>query len=361
MAGRDAAAGDDVAACWRRDGRAFTGGRRRRRAGDGREQGYQTSRVEDAGAGSRARGAGDPCGRRRAAAVETVAVKVAPPHVRELWLLPHSHVDIGYTHRQDEVVGIQVGNLEKAMALARASAAQRAGPAVQVEPRGGLDARPFPAARDPGAARRVRGRRAVPARWAWTRSSPTCSPACAAPRNCCRPWHRRRASAALTDVPVLSASTCDVPGWTWGIVPMLAQAGVKYFAIGPNYGDRVGTIHQWDDKPFYWKSAGGGERILCWVVDNYHHHGSLEPEVLGQLERLRSSGYAYDTSFMFWVGRVAERRRRQRAARRRTGSEGGGVECQVRGAAGGDRAGGRVLPGVRGEARRVAPRSAAAT
>jgi alpha-mannosidase len=231
----------------------------------------------------------------------SVSVTVTPPLVRELWLLPHSHVDIGYTHRQDEVVGIQVGNLEKAMDLARASADKGPGGQFKWNPEAvwTLDhflARATPERRE-AFVRAVRaGEVGVDALFANMLTG------------LCRPEELLQAVvpatrvAALTGVPVRSASTCDVPGWTWGIASLLAQAGVRYFAIGPNSGDRVGTIHQWDDKPFYWKSAGGEERVLCWVVDNYHHHGGLEREVLGQIDRLQAGGYGYDTSFMFWVG-----------------------------------------------------------
>ena len=53
----------------------------------------------------------------------------------------------------------------------------------------------------------------------------------------------------------------DVPGYTWGIVPALAQAGVKYFSIGPNGGERLGrTIVAWQDKPFYWIAPDGSTR-----------------------------------------------------------------------------------------------------
>ena len=55
-------------------------------------------------------------------------------------------------------------------------------------------------------------------------------------------------------------------------------------------------------KPFFWKSQSGQERVLCWVVDNYHHKGNLEENVLQQLARLGTNGFPYDTSFIFWVG-----------------------------------------------------------
>jgi alpha-mannosidase len=232
---------------------------------------------------------------------ETVTVKVVPPGVRELWLLPHSHVDIGYTHRQDEVIGIQVGNLVKAMELARASAGAGPGQQFKWNPEAvwtldHFQQRATAEQREAFVKAVAAGEVGVDGLFANMLTG------------LCRPEELLQAVApatklaALTGVPVASASTCDVPGWTWGLVAMLAQAGVKYFAIGPNFGDRVGTIHVWDDKPFYWKSPSGAERVLCWVVDNYHHHGGLEPEVIGYLDRLRTSGFAFETSFMFWVG-----------------------------------------------------------
>ena len=45
-----------------------------------------------------------------------------------------------------------------------------------------------------------------------------------------------------TGVPVDSAMISDVPGYTWGTVTAMAQAGIKYFSVAPNYFDRIGTI-----------------------------------------------------------------------------------------------------------------------
>ena len=43
----------------------------------------------------------------------------------------------------------------------------------------------------------------------------------------------------------------DVPGYTWGIVPAMAQAGVKYFSIGPELLRPHRAHHEhWEDKPF---------------------------------------------------------------------------------------------------------------
>ena len=57
-------------------------------------------------------------------------------------------------------------------------------------------------------------------------------------------------------LPLLTAVTSDVPGFSWGLVSALAQSGVRYFATAPNSGDRIGyTLQAWGDKPFYWASS----------------------------------------------------------------------------------------------------------
>jgi alpha-mannosidase len=97
----------------------------------------------------------------------------------------------------------------------------------------------------------------------------------------------------------------DVPGYTWGIVPVLAQAGVKYFSIGPNECDRIGrTLAGWGDKIFYWRSPSGQERVLCWMANGYSFfHGAFGGGTLGEkgpkrllakLDGLERAGYPYD-------------------------------------------------------------------
>jgi hypothetical protein len=234
---------------------------------------------------------------------ELAATNVAlrPPPIRDMWILPHSHVDIGYTHRQQDIIDIQITNLETGLRLAQATAANPPGMRFKWNPEAvwSLDhflQRATPEKRAEFIQGVRRGDVGVDALYGNMLTA------------LCRPEELVQCLAVgarvsnLTGVPLETAAICDVPGYTWGIVPIMAQAGVKYFAIGPNYGDRVGTIHLWDDKPFYWKSQSGGERVLCWVVDNYHHLGDLEENVINQVQRLERSRFPYDTSFIFWVG-----------------------------------------------------------
>ncbi|OGU26611.1 MAG: hypothetical protein A2X66_04745 [Ignavibacteria bacterium GWA2_54_16] len=101
---------------------------------------------------------------------------------------------------------------------------------------------------------------------------------------------------------ITSALVSDVPGFTWGIVPALAHSGVKYFSISPNPGDRIGsTIETLGDKPFYWVSQSGQERILTWVAAASYasfHEGDLtklgDDKIFKLLRKLDESNYPYE-------------------------------------------------------------------
>jgi alpha-mannosidase len=226
---------------------------------------------------------------------------LAPPKLREIWLLPHSHVDIGYTHLQDEVIGIQITNLLHGIELAQASATNPPGLRFKWNPEAiwVLDHflnRATPAEREAFVSAVRRGDVGVDGLYA-NMLTGLCRP-----EELAQSLRFAPAFTELTGVPVASAAICDVPGWTWGLVSMMEQAGVKYFAIGPNHSARIGTIHRWDNQPFYWRSPSGRERLLCYVVDNYHFLGNLEHHVRGHTEKLTRTGYPYDLAPLFWVG-----------------------------------------------------------
>lgn len=115
-----------------------------------------------------------------------------------------------------------------------------------------------------------------------------------------------RAFSEQYSFPISSATVSDIPGFTWGIVTALAQSGVKYFSSGPNAGDRIGyVIEQWGDKPFYWRSQSGQEKVLFWVAGSGYssfHQGTLAgvgPEKIMKLARkLSDSHYPYDIYFL---------------------------------------------------------------
>ena len=93
------------------------------------------------------------------------------------------------------------------------------------------------------------------------------------------------------DIPLNSAMQTDVPGYTWGLVTALAQNGIHYMSMGPNSGHRVGQLYLQGDRPFYWLSRSGKERVFCWLLDTGYHqfhrrplgHRISEDEVFGIL------------------------------------------------------------------------------
>ena len=122
-----------------------------------------------------------------------------------------------------------------------------------------------------------------------------------------------RRLAAEYGLPIgRSAMHTDIPGLSWTVVAALADAGVRYFSSGPNYmpglpdrGDRIGyTLKALADKPFWWLSPSGNERLLFWMAGRGYSwfHGlntgaagrTTRDHVLEYLKELTESGFAYD-------------------------------------------------------------------
>ena len=100
-------------------------------------------------------------------------LSLVPPRLREIWVLPHSHVDIGYTDRQERVAQLQVSNLITGMELARSSAGNAAGERFKWNVEAAWTVDNFLQQATP----EQRGqflRPSDPARWTWTRFTPTC-------------------------------------------------------------------------------------------------------------------------------------------------------------------------------------------
>ncbi|MCL2117198.1 MAG: polysaccharide lyase family protein [Planctomycetaceae bacterium] len=102
-------------------------------------------------------------------------------------------------------------------------------------------------------------------------------------------------------VVIDSAMQTDVPGYTWGFVTAMAQNGIKYLNLGPNHVHRVGRLFYWGDKPFWWVSPSGKERVLVWMLGTgyYQWHGKprdhqlQESEIFRLIDRYEGLGEAY--------------------------------------------------------------------
>ena len=117
-----------------------------------------------------------------------------------------------------------------------------------------------------------------------------------------RSWNSRLA------IKIDTAVQSDVPGMTWGLSTAFAQAGIRYFSLAPNWFDRIGSIMvTWQDKPFWWISPSGKDKILVWIpYSGYalsHVIGHLNPEwVTGYEQRLDDIHFPYDITYLRWAG-----------------------------------------------------------
>ncbi|MDR1958649.1 MAG: hypothetical protein LBQ54_06355 [Planctomycetaceae bacterium] len=92
-----------------------------------------------------------------------------------------------------------------------------------------------------------------------------------------------------------SVMQTDVPGYTWGLVTAMSQNGIKYMTMGPNGGHRVGNLYVWGNRPFWWVSPSGKEKVLCWMLSTGYHqfHGKPIGHIISESEifRLLSGKY----------------------------------------------------------------------
>ena len=234
--------------------------------------------------------AGQPIGRRKPT--------LEPVRKWEVWLLHHSHVDIGYTHVQTEVEQKHWQYFQQVIDLARKSADFPGGSPFKwnVEVLWAVDSylkHASPAEREIFIHAVKKGWIGLDALYG-NELTALCRP-----EELIRLVEYAQILRNRYEVTIDSAMITDVPGYTWGIVPVLAQSGVKYFSVGPNRGHRIGyTLSTWGDKPFYWESPCGKHKILCWVAGegySFFHSGRLDGgRLFDYLSRLADSDYPYD-------------------------------------------------------------------
>jgi hypothetical protein len=88
------------------------------------------------------------------------------------------------------------------------------------------------------------------------------------------------------EVPIQTAMQTDVPGATIGLLTSLVDADVRYLSVAHNYAGRsapdlVGG--QELTRPFYWR-APNGKRLLVWFTDSPHGSAYMEGNLVGLAE-----------------------------------------------------------------------------
>jgi len=234
-------------------------------------------------------------------------VVLEPSRRFEIDLLPHSHVDIGYTALQDEVERKQDENLDIALRLIRETRGYPEGSRFRwnVEvlwPVENYLRKATPEKREALAAAVKAGEVGLDA-FHGNILTGLCRP-----EELVRLMGLAKRLEGMYGVPVESAMISDVPGYTWSTVTAMAHAGVRYFSFAPNYFDRMGgTMVEWQDRPFWWKGPDGRSRVLCWCPSRGYALGHLigEGEAFARflptyLDELEAKRYPYDLTHVRW-------------------------------------------------------------
>jgi alpha-mannosidase len=239
-------------------------------------------------------------------ATQTQAIELKPVRKMLIYALPHSHHDLGYTELQANVEEKQIRNITRGIELARKTADYPEGSRFvwNLEVLWGAD---LYMQRGSEAAK-AELIDAVQKGWVGINGSYANELT-----GLCRPeellqlFHYSGQLGRTCNVKVDSAMMSDVPGFSWGTVTAMAQAGIRYFSAAPNYFDRIGTFMvTWQDKPFWWISPSGKEKVLFWVPWTGYalsHVMKLGNDLVAKYQdRMDDVLYPYDISYIRWSG-----------------------------------------------------------
>src|SRR5579863_335919 len=237
---------------------------------------------------------------------DSAEVQVEPVRKVQIFILPHSHHDLGYTDIQSNVEAKQMANISKGIELAQNTANYPPGARFvwNLEVLWGADL----FMRTKTAPEREELINAVKKGWIGLNGMYANELT-----GLCRPEELLQLFRYSTElgnqcgIQVDSAMISDVPGYTWGTVSAMAQAGIRYSSAAPNFFDRIGTFMvEWQDKPFWWVSPSGNERVLVWVPWTGYamsHIMKLDTGWVNKYQaRLDEVGFPYQISYIRWSG-----------------------------------------------------------
>jgi len=235
---------------------------------------------------------------------ESVALR--PVRKMQVYVLPHSHHDLGYTEMQADVEERQMRNIALGIELARKTADYPEGSRFvwNLEVLWGADLYMKRKSVEEKAAFLDAVRKGwIALNGAYANEL----------TGLCRPeellqlfrYGTELSEAAGTKID--SAMMSDVPGYTWGTVDAMAQAGIRYFSAAPNYFDRIGRfMDTLQDKPFWWVSKSGKDKVLFWIPWTGYamsHVMAANDEWVGTYqERMDEVRFPYDISYVRWAG-----------------------------------------------------------
>ncbi|HEX8285885.1 MAG TPA: glycoside hydrolase family 38 C-terminal domain-containing protein [Pyrinomonadaceae bacterium] len=216
---------------------------------------------------------------------------VSPARKWTVYMVPHEHLDVGYSDFQTKLAELHSRVIGEALDL------NAAHPEFRFTLDGYWQARHFLEGRTEAEKRKlydaVRDRKIfVPAQHSVILTGFPTGEALI------RSFYGARRLTREAGGPWDAANITDVPSYSWAYASILAASGLKYFAAAAN-ADRgpslmLGDLHR--RSPFYWEGPDGS-RVVMWYSRHYHQIGSqfgLPTQVANGYEGLPSFLRVYE-------------------------------------------------------------------
>lgn len=190
-----------------------------------------------------------------------------------VYIYPHSHVDIGYTNTQANVEILHKRNIEEGIKLAEATKNYPPGAQYLWNPEITWPMERYWQSATPAQKEYVvkaiqNGYLSLDAGYLHLNTS-ICND-----EELFQTFHFSRGIQKLTGVPINTFQQMDIPGISWGLVPVMGQEGLRYIMSWPN-SVRAGRSHSLDEKPFWWVGPDGKSKVLFFQPGSYGNSGSM--------------------------------------------------------------------------------------
>jgi alpha-mannosidase len=244
-----------------------------------------------------------------------------------VYVLPHSHVDIGYTNTQASILKLHEANIDASIDLAKKTADYPKEARFKWTTEAIWVVENYLKQADQQKKDRFwdavkKGWISLDGAYGNINTSMTDS------RQLMQMFAKSQELAREHGIEIHTMFQGDVPGASWGLSAQTEQTGIKYFLSGPNASDRIGNLAKWQDKPFYWVSPSGKEKLLFWQCQPYSigyalkgtripnfftvedpkpfytGHPSenfLNPYIFQYLGDLEQKGFPYDMTILTWA------------------------------------------------------------
>lgn len=185
-----------------------------------------------------------------------------------IYIYPHSHVDIGYTNTQANVEIIHKRNLINGIDLAKKTAGYPKDARFLWNPEVLWPVERYLKTATPKERQEIidavgKGYLNLDAGYIH------CNTSASTDEEFFEYFRYSKELGKLTGKKIETLVQVDVPGMSWGIVPVAAKFGIRYCFALNNGSDRVGLSTELSFKPFWWLGSDGKSKILFLQPGSY--------------------------------------------------------------------------------------------